>query len=90
MAPTQNEFTALILLSSAEQPGLEESFKAVLEPFALKVIETQRIALKGRLILGVLISCDPAHIFAIEEDINAFGESSGVDIAIDYSQSEFN
>ena len=86
MAADQNEFTALILLSSKDSPGVEESLLAVLEPFTLKMIELQRIALRGRLILGLLIACDPAHVLAIEEDINAFSESSGIDMAIDFSE----
>ena len=86
MAADQNEFTALILLSSKDSPGVEESLLAVLEPFTLKMIELQKIALRGRLILGLLIACDPAHVLAIEEDINAFSESSGIDMAIDFSE----
>ena len=86
MAADQNEFTALILLSSKDSPGVEESLLAVLEPFTLKMIEVQRIALRGRLILGLHIACDPAHVLAIEEDINAFSESSGIDVAIDFSE----
>jgi len=86
MAADQNEFTALILLSSKDSPGVEESLLAVLEPFTLKMIELQKIALRGRLILGLLIACDPAHVLAIEEDINAFSESSGIDVAIDFSE----
>jgi len=36
--------------------------------------------------LGFLIACDPAHVLAIEEDINAFSLASGIDVAIDYSE----
>jgi phosphoserine phosphatase len=86
MASTQSDFTALILLSSTDKPGVEESLRAVLEPFTLEIKEVQRIALRGRLILGLLVSCDPAHVLAIESDINAFSEGSGIDVAIDYSE----
>ena len=86
MAADQNECTALILLSSSNTPGVEESLRAVLEPFTLKIKEVQRIALRGRLILGFLIACDPAHVLAIEADINVFSESSGIDVAIDFSE----
>ena len=86
MATRQYDFTALILLSAADQPGVEDSFRAVLEPFTLEIREVQKIALRGRLILGFLIACDPAHVLAIEEDINAFSLASGIDVAIDYSE----
>jgi len=86
MATRQCDFTALILLSAADQPGVEDSLRAVLEPFTLEIREVQKIALRGRLILGFLIACDPAHVLAIEADINAFSLASGIDVAIDFSE----
>jgi predicted amino acid-binding ACT domain protein len=88
MAQRQYDFTALILLSSSDKPGIEESLREVLEPFSLEIREVQKIALRGRLILGLLIACDPAHVLAIEEDINAFSVASGIDVAIDYSEAD--
>jgi predicted amino acid-binding ACT domain protein len=88
MASDQSTFTALILLSAEDKSGLEEGLLAVLEPFTLTILEKQKIALRGRLILGILISCDPAHVLAIEADLVSFGESSGVDVAIDYSEKD--
>lgn len=85
MASTSYEFTGLILLSSDDNPGVEESLREVLAPFTLEIREVQKIALRGRLILGFLISCDPAHAGAIEADLSAFSESSGIDVAIDFS-----
>ena len=86
MASNQSDFTALILLSAADQPGIEDSLRSVLAQFALEIREIQRIALRGRLILGLLIACDPAHVLAIEADLIAFSADSGCDVAIDYSQ----
>ena len=86
MPPAQNRISGLILLSSVDKAGVEESLLAVLAPFSLHIIETQRIALRGRLIIGMLISFDPAHARAIAEDINEFGSASGIDIALDYSE----
>lgn len=87
MAQDQSPFNALILLSAEDRPGLEDALLEVLAPFSLKIEEKQRIALRGRLILGVLITCDPAHVLAIEEDLIQFGTSHSVDVAIDYSES---
>ncbi len=86
MPALQNPFNALILLSSHDEPGVEDSLRTVLEPFSLKIVEVQKIALRGRLILGFLISCDPAHVHAIEDDLLEFGEKTGFDVAIDYSE----
>jgi len=90
MASDESTFTALILLSAEDKPELEQGLLAVLEPFTLTILEKQRISLRGRLIIGVLISCDPAHVLAIETDLVDFGESSGVDVAIDYSEKEID
>ena len=86
MPALQNEFDALILLSSNDVPGVEESLRAVLEPFTLKILEVQKIALRGRLIVGFLITCDRAHVQAVEADLVDFGASTGFDVAIDYSE----
>ena len=85
MPTTQYQFTGLILLSTSDQPGIEESLLAVLEPFTLEIREVQKIALRGRLILGVLIALDPAHASAVADDIDAFSLRTGIDVAIDYS-----
>ncbi|HEY4899032.1 MAG TPA: ACT domain-containing protein [Candidatus Nanopelagicaceae bacterium] len=85
MPTTQYQFTGLILLSANDKPGIEESLRAVLEPFTLEIREVQKIALRGRLILGVLIALDPAHASAVADDIDAFSRRSGLDVAIDYS-----
>ncbi len=90
MAHDQSKFTALILLSAAEREGLEEALLNVLTPFTLTIEEKQKIALRGRLILGILISCDPAHVLAIEADLVEFGSQQGVDVAIDYSETEIH
>jgi len=85
MPITQYQFTGLILLSAADQPGIEESLRTVLEPFTLEIREVQKIALRGRLILGMLIALDPAHASAVAEDIDSFSLRTGIDVAIDYS-----
>lgn len=86
------QFTGLILLSSEDKAGIEESLRSVLEPFALEILEVQKIALRGRLIIGMLIALDPAHASAVADDIDAFSVQTGIDVAIDFSptDSEYN
>ena len=86
------QFTGLILLSSEDKPGIEDSLRATLEPFTLEIREVQKIALRGRLILGMLIALDPAHASAVAEDIEAFSLQTGLDVAIDFSvaDSDYN
>ena len=85
MPPAQNQITGLILLSTVDQDGVEDSLREVLAPFTLEILEVQRIRLRGRLILGMLIAFDPAHAFAIDGDINDFSQRSGIDVALDFS-----
>ena len=86
MPTTQYQFTGLILLSGVDEPGVEESLRAVLEPFTLEIREVQKITLRGRLILGMLIALDPAHASAVADDIDAFSFRTGIDVAIDFSE----
>ncbi len=86
MALGKYDFTSLILLSTTEGSGAEDSLREVLTPFSLEILETQRIALRGKLIVGILIGCDPAHVLAIEEDILQWSNKTGIDAAIDYSE----
>ena len=85
MPPPKNQITGLILLSTGDQNRVEESLRAVLEPFSLEILEVQRIALRGRLILGMLITFDLAHAQAINADINEFSQRTGIDVALDFS-----
>ncbi len=85
MPPAQNQITGLVLLSAPDKEGIEESLREVLAPFTLEILEVQRIALRGRLILGLLIAFDPAHANAISSDINEFSQNSGIDVALDFS-----
>jgi predicted amino acid-binding ACT domain protein len=88
MALDESKFSALILLSAADDPEIEGRLMDALSPFSIKILDTQRISLRGRLIIGVHIACDPAHVLAIESDLIEFGEKNGVDVAIDYSEGE--
>ena len=88
MPASQYQFTGLILLSTDDKPGVEESLRSVLDPFTLEIREVQKIALRGRLILGILIALDAAHASAVADDIAAFSLQTGIDVAIDFSQTE--
>ena len=86
MAPGKYDFTSLILISTSEGSGAEESLREVLAPFSLEILDTQRIAMRGKLIVGILIGCDPAHVLAIEADLLEWSNKTGLDAAIDYSE----
>lgn len=76
---------AILLLSGpGESPGLEkarEKALSTLAPFSLSVDDVQSINMGGRLILALLISCDQAHLPAIEKDLREQFASSSIDVA---------
>jgi phosphoserine phosphatase len=81
------QFSGLILLTSEDKPGLAHALFEALSPFSVTVMDLDQIIIKGRLILTVQISLNPAHQSAIEEDLNALAASLGVDIAAVFSTS---
>jgi hypothetical protein len=75
--------SALILGSSTLNPRAAEIIQGALSPFMHHLVEMQRIDLGGRTIVALLVNIDPAHVNAIEAELQALAESSGIDIAIE-------
>lgn len=78
-------YTGLILISGEDRPGITEKLFKSLSQFAVKINDIQQIAIRGRLILTILIALDEAHSSAVVEDLNILQEELNVDIAIDFS-----
>jgi phosphoserine phosphatase len=81
------QFSGLILLTGEDKPGLAHALFEALSPFSVTVMDLDQIITKGRLILTIQISLNPAHQGAIEEDLNALAATLGVDIAAVFSTS---
>lgn len=77
--------TGLILISGVDAPGVTQALFTTLEQFAVKVLDIEQVVIRGRLILTTLISLDPAHESAIEQDLIKTTEKLGLDLAIDFS-----
>ena len=76
---------AILLISG---PGFQSDLDAskvtittTLNPFALEIKEIQSICLGGRVIIALLIDCDPAHLPAIEQDLKVALDPLSFDIA---------
>jgi hypothetical protein len=54
-----------------------------LKPFTLTILDSQSIALAGRVIVGVEIGLDSAHAGAIESDLHAALKPENFDIALE-------
>ena len=81
---TKPQFTGLILLSGEDSPGVTAALFEALSPFQIRVLDIEQVVIRGRLVLTTLISLDPAHCSAIEEDLLAMAEACGLDLAIDF------
>ncbi len=81
-----SHFTGLILISGEDKPGITHAIFDALSPFAVSIIDIEQVVIKQRLLLTVLITLNPAHRNAIEEDLTARAGELDLDIAIDFSE----
>ena len=83
---TKREFsdTGLMLVSTKDEDQVEGQVLALLSPFAISIIDIAKIQMRGRLIMGIHIGLDLAHAHAIADDLEAFSNETGIDIAFDF------
>lgn len=79
------QHNGLILISGIDASGVTQALFETLEPFAVTVLDMEQVVIRGRLILTTLISLDPAHAEAIEQDLVAATNKLGLDLAIDFT-----
>ncbi len=81
----RGNFTGLILLTGKDRPGIFQSLLDALKDFSISIIDIEQVVIRGRLILTVLISLDPAHKAAIVNDLEKVEQKLNVDIAVDFT-----
>ena len=81
----KDQFTGLILLTGIDKPGITATLFETLAPFSLTVIDIEQVVIRERLILTLLIACDPAHSEAIDTDLIDLAKKLDVDIATSFS-----
>jgi len=86
MSDEKSLFTGLILVSGVDSPGITKALFDTLSPFAVTVLDIEQVVIRQRLILTVLISLDPNHATAIDEDLSACADRLAVDIATSFSE----
>ena len=52
------QITLLITLTGRDRPGVTSRLFAVLAAHELSVLDVEQVVIRGRLVLGVLLSCD--------------------------------
>ena len=81
----KDPFTGLILLTGIDKPGITATLFETLAPFSLTVIDIEQVVIRERLILTLLIACNPAHTEAIDTDLEELSKTLDVDIATSFS-----
>ena len=81
----KDQFTGLILLTGLDSPGITATLFETLAPFSLTVVDIEQVVIRERLILTLLITCDPVHAKAIDSDLVALATQLDVDIATSFS-----
>jgi phosphoserine phosphatase len=81
-ADTGSPRTLLITLTGQDRPGLTAGLFGTLAQYGVEVLDIEQIVLRGRLILGVLVTA-PLRPRELRGALQAEAESLGVEITVD-------
>ncbi len=84
----KSHYTGLILLSGVDSPGLTQALFDTLAPFSITILDIEQVVVRDRVILTVLISLNPDHTEAIDQDLTECAQKLGVDIATSFQVQE--
>ena len=80
---TQPRTTLLITLTGRDRPGVTSRLFGVLGQFPLTVLDIEQVVILGRLVLGVLTSCEAEpDLTAIHRSVTALASGLGLDAEI--------
>ena len=84
--PDIANFTALILVSGIDRPGITSAVINKLAEFSIDILDIKQIVVGERLLQTILIKLLPDHAEAIEQDLEELAKEIDADIAIDFDQ----
>jgi len=82
----KSNFTALILISGIDRPGITSKVINKLAEFSINILDIKQIVVNDRLLQTIQIKLLPDHAIALEEDLQQLAVDADVDIAIDFTQ----
>ncbi len=85
LSENEQKFTALILVTGEDKPGIADALFQTLAEFAVQVVDVAQLIISDRLILTVLITLYPGHQGAIAADLEGCAQKLQVDIATLFS-----
>jgi phosphoserine phosphatase len=75
--------TLLVTLTGRDRPGVTSRLFSALSAYPLSVADVEQVVIRGRLILGVLLSCQEApDLTAIHRQITGLAADLGMDVEI--------
>jgi len=75
--------TLLVTLTGRDRPGVTSRLFSALSAYPLSVVDVEQVVIRGRLILGVLLSCQEApDLTAIHRQITGLAADLGMDVEI--------
>ena len=81
--------TLLITVTGRDRPGVTSRLFSVLARFPLSVVDIEQVVIRGRLVLGVLTSCDePPDLTAIHRSVTSMAAGLGLEAEITTGSAE--
>jgi phosphoserine phosphatase len=75
--------TVLVTLTGRDRPGVTSRLFSALSAYDLSVVDVEQVVIRGRLILGVLLSCRVApDLTAIHRQVTELAADLGMDVEI--------
>jgi phosphoserine phosphatase len=85
----QSRTTLLITLTGRDRPGVTSRLFSALARFPLSVLDIEQVVIRGKLVLGVLTSCDePPDLTAIHRVVTSLAVDLGLDAEITTGSAE--
>ena len=80
---SDSQITLLVTLTGRDRPGVTSRLFTVLAQHELTVADVEQVVIRGRLVLGVLLSADRApDLTAVHEQVTALAADMGMDAEI--------
>ncbi|HEX3923087.1 MAG TPA: ACT domain-containing protein, partial [Streptosporangiaceae bacterium] len=76
---TTAQMTLLVTVTGRDRPGVTSRLFSALAEHDLSVVDVEQVVIRGRLVLGVLLSCTTApDLTAIHRQVTALAEDLGL------------
>jgi phosphoserine phosphatase len=86
---SESEVTLLVTLTGRDRPGVTSRLFAELSVHDLTVLDVEQVVIRGRLILGVLLSCGQSpDLTAMHQQVRALAADLGMDAEITLGSGE--